>query len=71
MADQQPLSDLEVREQTLAGVRDALAALQGVPAAGLDPEKHETLCEMVDNAESLERQLANEVEQMRESAGDS
>jgi len=34
MSNQQPLSDLEVREQSLAQIRDALAALQQVPAAG-------------------------------------
>lgn len=63
-----PQSDLEIREQSLAGVRDALAALQGVPAAGLDAEKHETLSGMVDDATALERSLANEVDQMRESS---
>lgn len=62
-------SPLEVREQSLAGVRDALAALQGVPAAGLDSEKHETLTGMIDDATALERSLANEVDQMRESEG--
>lgn len=67
MSDQDPQSDLEVREQSLSGVRDALASLQQVPAAALDAEKHETLSEMVDDATSLERALSNEVEQMRES----
>ncbi|WP_114578540.1 hypothetical protein [Saliphagus sp. LR7] len=67
MADQEPLSDVECREQALAGVRDALAGLQHIPAAGLDVEKHETVREMVEDATALERSLANEVEQMRES----
>ncbi|QRV14237.1 hypothetical protein JMJ58_14975 [Haloterrigena salifodinae] len=59
------LSDLEVREQSLANTRDALAALQKVPAAGLDDSKYETISRMVDDARSLERALQNEVEQMR------
>lgn len=71
MSDPTPQSDLEVREQSLSGVRDALAALQAVPAAGLDQEKHETFREMVDDAGALERQLANEVEQMRGNEADS
>lgn len=62
----EPLSDVECREQALAGVRDALAGIQSVPAAGLDAEKHETVREMVEDATALERSLANEVEQMRE-----
>lgn len=58
-------SDSEIREQALANTRDALAALQQIPAASLDEPKHETVTEMVDNCRSLERQLQNEVEQMR------
>lgn len=49
MTDSEPLSDVECREQALAGVRDALAGLQSVPAAGLDAEKHETVREMVED----------------------
>jgi hypothetical protein len=64
MSDE-PLSDLEVREQSLSNVRDALAALQHVPAAALDETKHETISGMVDDARALERSLSNEVEQMR------
>ncbi|WP_226043344.1 hypothetical protein [Natrinema sp. DC36] len=66
MSDAEPLSDLEVREQSLAGVRDALAALQQVPAAGLDAEKHETLREMTEDASALERALSNEADQLRD-----
>ena len=51
------------REQALADVRDALAALNSVPAAGLDEMKHGQLREAVDNVEALERSLTNEVEQ--------
>ncbi|ELY72592.1 hypothetical protein [Natronobacterium gregoryi] len=65
MSERQPLSDLEVREQSLSKARDALAALQQIPAAGLDEAKHETVTEMVDNCRSLERALQNEVEQMQ------
>lgn len=67
----EPLSDLEVREQSLAGVRDALAALQQVPAAGLDAAKHETFQGMIDDATALERALSNEADQLRESEANS
>ncbi|USZ73776.1 hypothetical protein [Natronosalvus halobius] len=70
MASNDPLSDLEIREQSLAHTRDALAALQKVPAAGLDQPKHETVTDLVDGATSLERQLANEVEQIRGGDGE-
>ena len=62
---EKPLSDLEVREQSLAKTREALAALQQIPAAALDETKYETVSEMVGNARSLERELQNETEQMR------
>ena len=65
-----PLSDLEIREQSLAKTRDALAALQQIPAAALDETKHETVSEMVDTARSLERELQNETEQMRGDDGE-
>jgi len=64
-SDLEPMTDVEVREQALSNVRDALAALQHVPAAGLDESKHETVRELTEGATSLERALANEVEQMR------
>lgn len=64
-SDREPMSDLECREKALASVRDALAALQRVPAAGLDESKHATVRELTDGATSLERSLANEVEQLR------
>ena len=47
MSNQQPLSDLEVR--------DALAALQQVPAAGLDEAKHETVTDIVDDAQTRQQ----------------
>ena len=62
-----PLSERESREKALASVRDAVAALQGVPAAALDAEKHEQLVGADDDLRSLERALTNEVEQLRES----
>ncbi|QFU81750.1 hypothetical protein [Natronorubrum aibiense] len=65
MSNQPLLSDLEVREQSLAQVCDALAALQQVPAAGLNEAKHEMVTGMVDDARSLERSLSNEIDQMR------
>lgn len=62
----EPLSDLEIREQSLSGVRNALAALQQVPAAGLDAAKHETFQGMSDDATALERALSNEADQLRD-----
>lgn len=62
----EPLSDLEIREQSLSGVRNALAALQQVPAAGLDAAKHETFQGMIDDATALERALSNEADQLRD-----
>lgn len=64
------LSDVEVREEALARVRDALAPLQEVPAVGLDAEKHETLRELSDSLSSLESELTNEVSQMRDAEAD-
>lgn len=64
--DREPLADVEVREEALSNVRDALASLQRVPAAGLDESKHETIRELTDGAASLERSLSNEVDQMRD-----
>lgn len=46
MSDE-PLSDLVVREESLAKTRDALATLQQIPGAGLDEVKYETVTEMV------------------------
>ncbi|GGN84436.1 hypothetical protein [Haloarcula pellucida] len=66
-SDATPLSDLECREQALSNVRDAVAALQQVPAPALDAEKHDLLQEADDNLRSLERALTNEVDQLRES----
>lgn len=66
MPETEPMTDLECREQSLSGIRDALAALQQVPAAGLDAEKHETITDNIDDLRSLERALQNEVDQMRE-----
>jgi hypothetical protein len=70
MSSEKPMSDLKCREEALAAVRDARAALQRVPAAALDGGKHETLQELVDGSESLERALTNEVSQLREGGGD-
>jgi len=63
-----PLSGLETREQALSNVRDALAAVNHVPAAALDTEKHATVSEIADNLQALESALQNEVEQQREDA---
>lgn len=65
-ANETPLSDAECREQALAGIRDALAGLQRIPAASLDAESHEAVREMVENANELERSLANESDQRAE-----
>lgn len=58
-------NDIEPREQALSDTRDALAALHSLPAAGLDSEKAATVIELTRTVESLEKQLANEVEQLR------
>lgn len=65
-SDDQPLSGLECREQALSNVRDAIAALQDVPAPALDTEKHSQLQSAGDYLQSLERALTNEVDQLRE-----
>ena len=44
----------------------ALAALQSVPAAGFDTEKAAAVISCADEVGALEKQLANEVEQLRE-----
>lgn len=62
------LTELETRKQALSNVRDALAAVNRVPAAALDGEKHETVSEVADNLQALESALQNEVEQQREDA---
>ena len=64
--DGEPLSDIECRRQALAGVRDALAGLQTIPAAGLDAEKHEKIRDDIADLRALERSLTNEVDQMEE-----
>ncbi|WP_395166301.1 hypothetical protein [Natrinema pallidum] len=68
--NREALSDLECREEALAGVRDAIAALQGVPATALDTEKHEQLTSAGEDLRSLERALTNETEQLREATDD-
>jgi len=65
-SDGTALSELEVRETALASIRDAVAALQDVPAVGLDAEKHDRLTDSTDDLLSLERQLTNEISQIRE-----
>jgi hypothetical protein len=59
------VSEMKSREDALAGVRDALAAVNRVPAAGIDKEKHETLSDVADDLWSLERALQNEIDQQR------
>jgi len=54
------------RERALAEIRDALAALHRVPAAGVRGEQTEALHDAVDTVEGLEAALANEVDQLRE-----
>lgn len=70
MSNQEAMTDIECREEALAGVRDAIAALQGVPATALDPEKHETIHGSADDLQSLERALTNEVTQLQETKSD-
>lgn len=61
------LSERESHEKALSEVRDAIAALQGVPATALSEEQHDQLTNADGDLRSLERALTNEVEQLRES----
>ena len=62
------MSENSPRVRALSELRDALAALNSVPAAGLRGEdKHEELLTAVNSVEALERALANEVDQEGES----
>jgi len=67
----EPLSDVECKEEALGGVRDAIAAVQRVPAPALDEKKHEQLQETTETLQSLERSLTNEVDQLRDEGGES
>lgn len=58
--------ELEVREEGLSGVRDALAGLNKVPAAALSGDQHDQLLGALEDVEALEGSLSNEVEQLRE-----
>lgn len=60
----------EPKERALAKVRDALAALEGVPGVALDDSKFVQLQSAADDVASLERALTNEVEQLREEPDD-
>lgn len=53
-----------VREAALAAVREGLRAVETVPAAALDEQKHETLADVHDGLESLEAALTHEVDQL-------
>jgi hypothetical protein len=64
------ISQQERHEEALASVRESLAAIQDVPAAALDTEKHERLLQVDGDLRSLEKGLTNEVEQLREQDGD-
>lgn len=55
----------DAREAALTELRDGLAALNRVPAAGLSTDKHADLLDAIETVEALERALANEVEQQR------
>lgn len=56
----------EMKEKSLATVRDALAALEELPAAGLDGTKHERFSDTIDVLRALENELTNEVDQLRD-----
>ena len=66
MPSEEPLSRLESREEALAQIRTAIAALQDVPAPALDGDKHELLQGSEDQLRSLEAALTNEVDQLRD-----
>jgi hypothetical protein len=58
------------REQALADVRDALAAAESIPVAGVDEQKAATVRDVVDGLVALEKQLTNEVEQLQDETHD-
>lgn len=65
-SDGQPLSERECREEALASIRDAIAALQDVPAPAVDGHQIEQLQDADGNLRALERALVNEVDQLEE-----
>lgn len=54
------------RAEALANVRDALAAVESVPVAGVDAAKGEAVRDVAADLGALEKQLTNEVEQLQE-----
>lgn len=54
------------REHALARVRDALAALEQVPVAGVDAQKAATVRAVAGDLEAIETALTHEVAQQRE-----
>jgi len=54
------------REQALARVRDALAAVEQVPVAGVDAQKAATIRAVAGDLEAIETALTHEVAQQRE-----
>ena len=55
----------DVHEIALSNVRDALAALNKIPATALNEAKHEQIRSAAEETEAVERSLANELDQMR------
>lgn len=53
----------DVKERSLAHLRDALSALNKVPAAGVSGAQHDLLVDARDKVSGLEAALKNEVEQ--------
>lgn len=59
------MNDLETREEALSHTRDALAALRKIPAAGVSHDQAGEVISVIEDVDSLERALSNEVDQLR------
>jgi len=60
-----PVSEEEAKQKALDTVRDALMAVNQIPASALDPQKSDDIFETAETLWSLERQLQNEVKHLR------
>lgn len=56
-------------ERALSKVRDALSAVNQVPAAAIDENKHERICDVDETLRALESELQNELDQQLDQDG--